>query len=189
VIPNYPSQYEIDRATFSEKVSDLTTVYLGKTMKDFCSYRDDNGFVDFFKKINRPLVCIGKTIHTPSDRVRFTGHIPHMDVFTEMSKYHIGVIPFRKHRYHRLCSPNKAYFYAHCGMVTIVTPFLTNVIKEFQGRCRVMNKYEDLKFILDEMEGNMDSVVAECRENMRFARQNFIFEKYKDVLREAYKNV
>jgi len=189
VIPNYPSQHEIDSATFSEKVNDLTTVFIGKTTKRFCSYRDEANFVDFFKKINKPLVCIGKTIHTPSDRVRFTGHIPHMNVFAETSKYHVGVVPWRAHTYHRFCSLNKVYSYAHCGTIVVVTSLFTNVIKEFQGKCRVVNKYEDMNDVLNEMEGNMDGTVSECEENMKFARKNFIFEKYEDTLKEAYKNV
>ena len=189
VVPNYPSEYELSIARFSEKVSDLTSVYQGTTnLKDTCAYRNSTGFVEFFKKINKPLVCVGATEHTAENRVSFTGYIPHMQLFTEMSNYHVGIIPWRKHPFHKYCCPNKAYFYAHCGMVVIVTSLFESVIKRFQGRCRTVERFEDLESILETMESDTESVVDEGQRTRQFARENFIFEKYKDTLKEAYKN-
>jgi len=189
VIPNYPSQYELSIAKFSDKVDDLTSVYLGNTaLKDTCVYRNSTGFVEYFKEINKALVCVGNTEHKPSNRVSFTGYIPHIDIFEEMSKHHVGIIPWRKHPFHRYCCPNKAFFYAHCGMVVIVTSLFENVIKQFQGRCRTVENYKDLALILEAMEEDMDAVLLECDENRQFARENFVFENYIDILEEAYKN-
>jgi len=189
VIPNYPSEYELSRAKFSDKVEEFTSVYLGNTyLRDTCIYRDCTGFIEYFKEINKPLVCIGNSEHTPDKSVKFTGYIPHMDMFTEISKYHVGIIPWRQHHFHKYCSPNKAYYYAHCGMVVVVTAGLDSVIKRFKGLCYKIQKYEDLELLLGLMEENKDRFTSLGEKTKEFALKNFIFEKYKDVLKGAYQH-
>jgi len=185
VIPNYPTRFELSGAKFSEKVKPLTTIYLGNTFDNTVTYRDGTGLIEFYDNSKRSIRCIGKST---SDHPSFTGPVSHMELFTEMSKYHVGIIPWRKHLFHPYCCPNKAYSYAHCGLVVVVTPYLREVINSFKGRCRVMDTYDDLENILAELENDMDSTVAEGLENKEFATKNFILENYKDVIEEAYRN-
>jgi len=188
VVPNYPTQFELSRAKFSSKTKNLTATYLGGTIDDSVTYRNSNGLVKFFDDINRPLKCIGNTKYNSSNYVEFTGFIPHMQIFTELSRYHVGIVPWRKHHYHKICSLNKAYIYAHCGLVVVVTSHLHEVIKSFKGRCHVVDKYEDLEWVLQDLDNDIDSTIAEGQANKEFAKNNFILENYKDVVEEAYRH-
>jgi len=190
VVPNYPSLFELSKAKFcSEKDETFTTVYLGKDVsKTFQPFRDVSGLTDVFKNTGLRLIVVGDTNLASDGRAIVSkGYVPHLRIYPLFSRYHVGLVPWKKHWLHEYADPNKPYIYAHSNMVVIVTSSLENVINAFGSRCRTIEDYSDLQGILVELSQDVDSAVKEGERNKEYAQHEFIFERYESQVVEAYK--
>jgi len=145
--------------------------------------------LDVFREIGVRLVVIGDVKLLSKGKIISKGYLPHLSLYNEMSKYHVGLLPWKKHWFHRYANPNKPYLYAHSGMVVITTSSLLNVIKAFNGRARTIEEYSNLKETLLKLSQDMDTVLKEGKDNKNYALNKLIFEHYENRLMEAYKNI
>lgn len=190
VIPNYPSLLELSKVRLSEEKDKIfTAVYLGSDITSKPRpYRNLKGITKVFKESGISLVVVGDPSLPSKNPIISKGFIPHLRLYNIMSRYHIGLLPWKKHWFHKYANPNKPYMYAHSGMVVVVTSSLHNVVKAFQGGCRTIEDYSGLKDILLELSRNLDTVQEECEKIREYALKNLIFESYEDEVIQAYKN-
>lgn len=190
VVPNYPSIYESSKAYFpEEKNHAFTAVYLGDDIST-CRrpYRDMRGVINVFKELaSINLVVIGdKNLHS-EDPISSTGYIHHLKLYDVMSRFHVGLLPWKRHWFHEFANPNKPYMYAHASLAVIVTSSLQNVVKAFEGRARTIDDFSELKDVLLEFSQNVEATIKEGKNNKRYASDNFVFERYESKVMEAYK--
>jgi len=190
VVPNYPSLYELSRARLSEEKDEpLTSVYVGgEAFSNPRPLRNTVGMADIFEELKMRLVVIGDRDLPSRDFIVSKGYVPHLDLYKVISRYHVGLLPWKKHWFHKYANPNKPYLYAHSGLVVVVTSSLSNVIKAFKGKCRTIEDSSDLKRLLLDLSDNMDLVLREGEETREFAARNFVFEKYEDQVMGAYRS-
>jgi len=189
-VPNYPSLFELSKVHLSkEKNESFTAVYLGNDISASHSpYRDVKGIINVFEELGFRLVVIGDTKLSSKGMIVSKDYIPHLRLYDVMSQYHVGLLPWKKHWFHKYANPNKPYMYAHSGMVVVVTSSLRNVVRAFEGRARTIEDYSDLKEILLELSQGMDAVLKEGKDNREYALNNLVFECYEREVMEAYKN-
>jgi hypothetical protein len=99
----------------------------------------------------------------------------------------IGVIPFKKHWFHRYISPNKAYEYAHAGLLVMYTSDLTPISDHLQGHCIPFEDYEDLKNQLHHLTNDLESLYSKRINSYRFAHTNLLWENFENNIYESYK--
>lgn len=190
IVPNYPSLFELSKICLSkEKDKVFTAVYLGNDIiSNPRPFRDLKGLIGIFKELRMRLVVIGDPTLSSNNFIISKGYIPHLRIYNMMSKYHVGLLPYRKHSFHKYANPNKPYMYAHSGMAVIVTSSLHNVVQAFEGRCRTMEDLSNLKDLLLDLSQNLNNIQEEGRKVREYALKNFIFEEYQNEVMEAYKN-
>jgi len=190
VVPNYPSLFEKSNTRLSKQKSDVfTAVYLGNDVSACCRpYRDVRGITEVFKELGVRLVVIGDVKLSSDGIICSIGYLPHLRLYSVMSTYHVGLLPWKKHWFHAYANPNKPYTYAHSAMVVIATSSLKNVIEAFNGKARTIGDYCDLKELLSDLLQDASSVAKEGKSNMVFAEENLIFERYEAKVTKAYRD-
>jgi hypothetical protein len=187
-VPNYPSLFELSKAHFSEERSRFfTAVYLGNDVaSSHKPYRDVKGIVNVFKELNFRFVVIGDKALSSEGSILSKGYINHSKLYDVISIFHVVLLPWKKHWFHKYANPNKPYIYAHSGLVTIVTSSMQNVIRAFNGRARTIENLSDLKEVLSELSQDVEGTIREGRNIKQFACDNLFFERYENKVMEAY---
>jgi glycosyltransferase involved in cell wall biosynthesis len=168
----------------------LSSVYAGGDGHNIDKYPNrniddlDNTFL--LKDIGN-LVIIGWKGTSSSNKVRYTGFLPRQDMFREMFNHSIGLIPFRRHWSHVYISPNKAYEYAHAGLVVLTTSAFEPVKEILKEHCVTFEDYADMASKLMYFKENLDELYKKRLQIFGYARDNLIWEKNEKNIIEAYK--
>lgn len=192
VVPNYPMSTDIvlDQLRYSADNPTLNSVYLG-TDSTFnpSTIRNISGLHETFDTCTGRLLRIG--VKSPNTSfIRSFGNIPMSDAYSYMQDAgHIGLIPWKQHWFHPLCSPNKSYEYAHCGLHLIITDDLTFVIDEFRGLCDIIHNYDELHERLAYYNSHRDELDSKRLATLNYAKKHFIWETQESKILEAYKKV
>jgi hypothetical protein len=185
VVPNYPSSLELLNITLEKKSTLFTMAYVGNDIsKILRAYRDTSGIIDIVKDVNLPFLVIGDTNLTSRGLVNSCGFIPHLKLFSVLSRCHVGIIPWRKHLLHKYLNPNKPYLYAHSGLVVIVPSSLIEVIKAFKNNCLAIENILDLKHVLSDL--SHDKVIKEGQKTNDYAKKHFLWELFEKRIINAY---
>ncbi len=191
IVPNYPSNNAIKSYTNinNSTENDVCSVYVGMDSPSrYRTYRDIIGLHDIFYKPNTgKLLRIG--VNEPNtERIRSLGYIPMSKVFEIMhNEGHIGLVPWKRHWYHRYCAVNKAYEYAYCGLWLIVTDTMLPIINDFGSICDTFSTYEELESLLVYYNKHVDELDHKRLEILNYANNNLIWEKTEHKIVEAYK--
>lgn len=189
VVPNYPSLLELSKVSFQKKADVFTIAYVGNDVSNILrAYRDTSGLIGVVRDINLPFIVIGDNKLSSKGLIRSYGFIPHLKLYTVLSRCHIGIVPWRKHWLHKYLNPNKPYLYAHSGLVVVVPSSLIEVINTFKNNCRTIDHISDLKNLVFDF-SEIEDVIDEGRRIRDYARRNLIWELYEKRIIEAYKIV
>jgi hypothetical protein len=188
VVPNYPMDFEVEdlKPPFH---NNLSSAYAGSdgTYIENYPYRNIDGLVDIFT--NRDigdLTIIGWDEKSSSSKIKYTGFLSRQDMFTQMFKHSIGLIPWKKHWSHKYVNPNKAYEYAHAGLFVMCTSSIKPVRETLKDSCAAFEDYNDLAFQLEYFKENMDDLYNKRLKTFEFARDNLIWQKYEENIFRAY---
>jgi hypothetical protein len=102
------------------------------------------------------------------------------DMMTELAKHKIGLLPYLPHPFQVDCNPNKGYEYLHAGLQVVLN---TNYKNLFPGNPYV-HLFKDYGNIVDVVKSVPD---VDASEIMMHARENYIWDKSVDVVKQAYK--
>ncbi len=181
VVPNLP----LRRITASLKPNFkenkyLTSVYVGEDCSSPSLIPDRNveGLTDLFYKNNvGKLVVIGDSQLPSSRNVESLGFLPHRIMMEKLTKYNIGLLPWKKHWLHKYINPNKPYEYAHAGLFILTTSDFPCVIHRL-GECAVaFDNLSELNELLISYANDLDEVQELRMKTRKFALDNLTWEK------------
>jgi glycosyltransferase involved in cell wall biosynthesis len=190
VVPNFPMHSEVKDFEKPRFHDNLSSVYAGVEAKGEItpSHRKIDGFNSTFLQNDiGKLIIIGWNNNSSSDKIRYMGYLPRQTMFQEMFSHSIGLIPWKQHWSHVFVSPNKAYEYAHAGLLVACT-YSFIVIKEIlKEHCVVFDDYVEMASKLTYFKENLDEVFIKRLKIFDYARKNLIWENNESNIIEAYK--
>jgi glycosyltransferase involved in cell wall biosynthesis len=190
VVPNFPMYSEVKDFEKPNFIDNLSSVYAGVEARGDTtpSHRKMDGFIStFLEKDIGNLTIIGWRDQSISDKVRYTGFLSRQDMFREMFNHSIGLVPFKRHWSHIYISPNKAYEYAHAGLVVLISSGFEPVKQILKEHCITFDDYEDMAKTLMYFRENLDELYNRRLKIFDHARENLIWEKNEKLITEAYK--
>jgi glycosyltransferase involved in cell wall biosynthesis len=190
VVPNFPLQKEIVDITNPQKHNKLSCVYAGidKQRKKSLTFRDFSGLTDLFNSpdIATELYFIGINGQSTTN-VKYIDFLDRNDMFQEMSKHSIGLVPWKKHWSHSYLNPNKYSEYAHAGLYVLCTSSLKTISDTLQDNCMNFEDYDDLVSKLNYFQNHLDELYEKRLKIFKFARKNLLWENYEQNILNAYK--
>jgi len=187
-VPNLPMLSEVKNLEKCCTRNRLSSVYVGSLTSHQPPFRKMDGFIDIFlRKDVGDLIVIGDKKLKSFPPIYSIGFLRHDLLLKELTKYHIGIIPWKKHPFHRFCNPNKPYEYACAGLLVLVTSDMKPVMKLLEDFCKTFDEYEDLVLLLEYYESNLNEAVEEGLKTMEFAKKKLIWERYEENIIKAYK--
>ena len=190
VVPNFPMFSEVRDFEKPRYHDSLSSVYAGGDGNNIDKYpnRDiDNLDTTFLQHGIGDLVVIGWNAKSPSIKVRYMGFLPRQEMYREMFNHSIGLVPFKRHWSHVYISPNKAYEYAHAGLVVLSTSGFEPINAILGEHCTTFEDYEDMASKLKYFKENLDELYNRRLRLFEFARENLIWEKNESSIIEAYR--
>jgi hypothetical protein len=189
VVPNFPMKFEVKDFERPHIHRKLSSVYAGREAQGDIKQvnRDIDGLTHMFAQHDiGSLIIVGNEGKPFSEKIRYAGFLPRRDMFNEMLKHSVGLIPFKKHWSHAFISPNKAYDYAHAGLFVMCTSSIIPVRQTLRENCAVFEDYDDLASQLEYFRDNLDELYKKRLKIFEFARNNLIWEKYENNIFRAY---
>ena len=187
VVPNFPLKEETDDIEKPQLHDELSSVYAGGDKKNNkVSNRDISGLTDVFVKNDiGPLTIIGWEQQL-SRKIKATGFLPRKEMYCEMYKNSIGLVPWKKHWSHPFLNPNKAYEYAHAGLFIMLTSDLTSLTETLGVNCTTFEDYGDMIEKMRYYAQNKDELYGKRVKIFDFARNKLIWENYEKQIMNAY---
>lgn len=189
VVPNFPMRAEIDGFDTPRPHSNLSSVYAGSDglNKKIYPSRNIEGLFDLFIHNNiGKLVIIGWSGES-NEKINYTGFLDRQCMFDEMSNHSLGLIPFKTHWSHNYINPNKAYEYAHAGLVVMCTNSFTSIKTTLKENCVTFDDYGDMVSKLLYFTDNLDELYKKRLRIFQFARQNILWENFEKKIMDIYK--
>ena len=125
----------------------------------------------------------------PSEKVICKGLLSRNDMYNEMAKCSIGLLPMKMIWSHRYINPNKTFEYAHAGLYVVCTSSFSDVVETLDNNCTPFEDYNDLVSKLSYFRDNKDELYKKRLKIFDFAKDNLIWEKYEKNIIEAYKRI
>jgi glycosyltransferase involved in cell wall biosynthesis len=189
VVPNFPLQEELGAFKRPQQHKQLSSVYAGGDSKHKkVTNRDISGLSNLFMDNDvGNLTIIGWEEPVTAEKFNATGFLPRDKMFYEMIQHSIGLIPWKKHWSHPFLNPNKAYEYAHAGLLVMLTSDLKSVIGTLGENCFPFDDYDDLASKLEHLKSNSDELYEKRLKSFNFARTNLVWENHENKILTAYK--
>ena len=187
-VPNLPMLSEVKDLEKCFTRRGLSSVYVGSLTSRQPPFRRMDGFIDIFiRRDVGDLIVIGDRRLKSSPPIYSIGFLRHDLLLKELTKYHIGIIPWKKHPFHNFCNPNKPYEYACAGLLVLVTSDMKPVISMLGDFCKTFNNYDELASLLKYYKDDMDSALEEGLRTMKFAKEKLVWEKFEENIIKSYK--
>jgi hypothetical protein len=191
VVPNFPLRDEVNWVPKPEFHHGKSSVYAGvePTGAVKSAHRNLEGFIDLFSNMDiGELFILGWSNNKSSTpNVQYLGFLSRTEMYKQMQKHSIGIVPFRPHWSHVFISPNKAYEYAHAGLFVISSNGFIPVFDTLQDNCIAFTDYTDLQAKLRYLFEDMEDLYHKRVKTYEFARSNLLWENYENNIFEAYK--
>jgi hypothetical protein len=188
--PNMPLLEEVDRIQFLKRDNkELITVVIGVSTKVSRKSRNIEGFIDCWKDNDDigKLMIIGQNDLESEGNLISTGWVSHFDCYKHASKGHIGVIPFKPHKYHRFSGALKAYLYIHSGL-PLVTPKSQLEFKHVIDTIGTGFQFENYAQLVKYLQDSREKLLSlDNKKIIKIARKEFVLDNYSDVLKKVYK--
>ncbi|MDN5844752.1 MAG: glycosyltransferase [Candidatus Nitrosocosmicus sp.] len=196
VVPNYPAREETRNIPEPRMHDNFASVFVngGKPPSgNEVPLRDIDGFLDLFNK-NRdlgPLRTIGWG-HPSGDGLVPYGALNRQQMYRVLCESDIGIIPWKPHPFHPYCSPNKAYEYAHAGLLPIIPASLKTVMNDLNGMAITFTTYDNLRNLITLFRNhpfrNDPDILHDHRSKIyRHARDYLTWDNYEGNIFDAYK--
>lgn len=188
VVPNFPMSWEVPDLKNPEFFSKISSLYAGGDGKSKITWPNRNfeGLTDVFEENDIGNLTIVGWKDQETSRVNYTEFLPRKEMYEEMSKHSIGLLPWKKHWTQCYLSPNKPYEYAHAGLLVFCTSTFDSVIENLQNNCVTFEDYTDLASKIKYYKENLDELFEKRKKSFVFSRENLIWEKNEKKILEAY---
>ena len=194
LLPNCPTKTETPGSYTPEIHDELNSVYAGiepiKEVSALSAHRNLTGLDRVFIENDvGKLVLIGRTNFHPSEKVICKGLLSRNEMYNEMAKCSIGLLPMKKIWSHKYINPNKTFEYAHAGLYVICTSSFSDVVETLDNNCSTIEDYNDLVTLLLYFRENKEELYKKRIKIQSFAKENLTWEKYEGNIIKAYKNI
>ena len=194
LLPNCPKETEIPLSYVPVIHDDLNSVYAGieplKEVSALSAHRNITGLDRVFNENDvGKLVLIGRTNFQPSAKVICKGLLPRNEMYTEMAKCSIGLLPMKKIWSHKYINPNKTFEYSHAGLHVVCTSSFSDVVETLDNNCTTIEDYNDLVTQLSYLRDNKEELFKKRIKIHEFAKKNLTWERYEGHIIDAYKSV
>lgn len=189
LVPNYPMLSEVEALGLPTYQTQLNCIYSGGDGNDKVMYpqRQMDGLFELFENDKRfPLTIAGWSDPSFSN-LRFLGFLSRPEMFSEMSRHTVGLLPWKKHWAHYYTNPNKPYEYAHAGLAIACTSSILPVIESLQNCCVKFEDYPDLVNKLDYLQHHPEELHNLRKRTQELAREKLTWEKHEAQIINAYK--
>ena len=189
VLPNFPLKSEVELINEPKNHERLASVYAGTPVyKGYQTpIKNIDGFIELFNENAIGELNVIGWKSEDSEFVKYHGFLDRVEMITEMSKSSFGFIPWKKHPFHPYCSPNKAYEYAHAGLIIFSTNSIRPIFDELQENIVGFDDYEAMVEKIKDLMVSPHNIYNRRLKTSRFARNNLLWEKYEKNIFEAYK--
>lgn len=189
LVPNFPLQKEIEFIDEPVYHESLSSVYAGVEAKGLIklTHRNLDGFFEIFEKHNVGKLFVLGWDGPSSNDIVYCGYLDRKAMYMEMANHSLGLIPFKKHWSHKYISPNKAYEYAHAGLLVMNTSGLRPIFDTMEGCNLEYQDNRDLDEKLIYLSQNLDELYSKRIKTYKYARNMLLWERYEKNIFEAYK--
>jgi glycosyltransferase involved in cell wall biosynthesis len=194
LLPNCPTKTETPVSYNPQIHDDLKSVYAGiepvKEVSALSAHRNITGLDRVFIENDvGKLVVIGRTNFHPSEKVICKGLLSRNEMYNEMAKCSIGLLPMKKIWSHKYINPNKTFEYAHAGLYVICSSSFSDVVETLDNNCSTIEDYNDLVTQLLYFRENKEELYKKRIKIHSFAKEHLTWEKYEGNIIKAYKNL
>jgi glycosyltransferase involved in cell wall biosynthesis len=189
LVPNFPTFKEIENIREPIYHEKLSSVYAGIQLTNPIKslHMNLDGFFNLFETSEIGKLNVLGWNKKSTDNVVYHGYLNRNQMYDEMFKNSIGLIPFKKHWFHPYSSPNKAYEYAHAGLYATLTSDLTSVTENLKEHCILFDNYDELVANLQNLSNNLDDLYSKRLKTYQYARSNLLWENFEKNIFESYK--
>ncbi|HEY6536737.1 MAG TPA: hypothetical protein VIY08_13205 [Candidatus Nitrosocosmicus sp.] len=189
VLPNFPMKNENYNICDPKMIDHFSSVYAG-TMpyKGYQTpFKNIDGFIPLFKKFDIGTLNIIGWKSENSKNVIYHGLLDRDKMLDEMSNNSIGLIPFIQHPFHQYMSPNKAYEYAHAGLLILSTNSIKPIFDELKDNVIGFNDYDELIENLKYFKTMPEELLNRRTKTSDYAKKYIIWERHEQSIYESYK--
>ncbi|HET6640322.1 MAG TPA: glycosyltransferase [Nitrososphaeraceae archaeon] len=189
LVPNYPILSEVEALGSPTYQTQLNCIYSGGDGNDKVMYpqRQMDGLFELFENDRRFPLTIAGWSDSSFSNLRFLGFLSRPEMFFEMSRHTVGLLPWKKHWAHYYTNPNKPYEYAHAGLAIACTSSILPVIESLQNCCVKFEDYPDLVNKLDYLQHHPEELHNLRKRTQELAREKLTWEKHEAQIINAYK--
>lgn len=190
VVPNFPSLTESKTIKINEvKTKQLSSVYVGNDLSQPHPqpYRNVAGLTEIFtqNKVGT-LTIMGDNKLPTNPPISSLGFLPHPEMMKELTRHHLGLLPWKKHWLHKYKDPNKPYEYAHAGLLTLSISDMVNVLDNLKEFVKTFEDYKGFLELLTYYSDNLEEVLKMKPKIRNYALKNLIWEKNEAKILETY---
>ena len=188
LVPNFPFRSEAEKISYQVKEHDFWSAYIGNDLSVPAKHRDVAYLSDIFSSPGTGnLAIIGDKKFESTERIQSVGFLPYHEMLEGLSRYHVGLLPWAPHPYHKYCLPNKIADYSHAGLPIILMDSLGSAIDLLGEYCYVVKEPSEMNLMLQELTQKQIEIENMRDEIVNFARKVLIWEKHEENIFNAYK--
>jgi glycosyltransferase involved in cell wall biosynthesis len=189
LVPNFPTCSEVENIREPVFHENLSSVYAGIELNNPIKllHMDLGDFFNLFEMHDMGMLYVLGWNRISTRNVIYRGYLDRNQMYNEMFDNSIGLIPFKKHWFHPYSSPNKAYEYAHAGLLVMLTSDLRSVAENLGEHCILFDDHHDLVNKLNDVKANMDDLYSKRLRSYQYARNNLLWDKFEKNIFESYK--
>jgi glycosyltransferase involved in cell wall biosynthesis len=189
LVPNYPILSEVEALGSPTYQTQVNCIYSGGDGNDKVMYpqRQMDGLFELFENDRRFPLTIAGWSDSSFSNLRFLGFLSRPEMFSEMSRHTVGLLPWKKHWAHYYTNPNKPYEYAHAGLAIACTSSILPVIESLQNCCVKFEDYPDLVNKLEYLQHHPEELHNLRKRTQELAREKLTWEKHEAQIVTAYK--
>jgi glycosyltransferase involved in cell wall biosynthesis len=193
LLPNCPMKNETSISNIPEFHKDLNSVYAGNEPLQASVFAPHRNITELDQVFNEndigKVILLGRTSFQPTDKVICKGLLSRSEMYNEMSKCSIGLLPMKKFWSHKYINPNKTFEYAHAGLHVISTSSFSDVIETLDNNCTTIEDYNDLINHLKYFQDNKEELYKKRIKIFNFAKEKLNWEQYEGNIIECYKSI
>jgi hypothetical protein len=106
--------------------------------------------------------------------------LPHQEMLTQLTRFEVGITPWRMLPVHKYVGPNKNYEYLHAGLQVVTNRLIKENVFPTDPYVSSYTDYSDIRQIILNLES------YECEEIMKYAREKYVWDRQEEAIQEAY---
>jgi len=188
LLPNFPFKSEVEKISFQGKDDDFWSAYVGNDLTAPAKHRDVAYLSDIFSLPGTGnLAIIGDRKLESTERIQSVGFLPYHEMLNRLTRYHVGLLTWAPHPYHKFCLPNKIADYAHAGLPIVLMSSLESAMEILGDYCVVIKEPSGMDSKLRDLMQKKNEIENMSEEIVDFARRELVWERYEDNIFNAYK--